>query len=98
MVAQKHSQPAVVPLTFWGKGVVQGRSLDLLLDLYNGIAAGDLLHSSRVVCGQDASDLMREDTAEANGAAPWVVSVNAAGDALRTEGEATLVDLWGEYA
>ena len=78
--------------------MVHGRSLDLLLDLYNGIAAGDLLHRSRVVCGQDASDLMREDTAEANGAAPWVVSVDAAGDALRTESKATLVDLRGEHA
>ena len=41
---------------------------------------------------------MGEDAAKADGATPWVVPVNATSDALRAEGEATLVNLWREWS
>lgn len=50
------------------------------------------------MCGEDARDLVQEDAADAEGAAPWVMTMDAPRDALRAEGEAALVDLLREWA
>lgn len=55
--------------------MVDGHALDLVLDLDYRFPARDMLDGLRAVMCEDAGDLMREDAAEADGAAPGVVTV-----------------------
>lgn len=77
-------QPPGVPLAFRGERVVHGY----------GFGGGT---GVRVGC-EDAGDFVQEDAADAERAAPRVVTMDAPGDALRAEGEAALVDLLRERA
>lgn len=78
--------------------MVDGHALDLVLDLDYRFPARDMLDGLRAVMCEDAGDLMREDAAEADGAAPGVVTVQAAGDTLGAVCETSFVDLWRELA
>ncbi len=82
--ADERVQPPGVALAFWGERVVHGHGGG------GGVGVG--------VGGEDAGDFVEEDAADAEGAAPGVVAVDAAGDALGAEGEAALVDLLRERA
>lgn len=75
--------------------MVDWLSLDLLLYLHDRLLLPRYMGDSLgTMAGKDAGDLVEEDTAEADGAAPRVAAVYAASDALGAIGEAALVYLW----
>ena len=76
--------------------MVDGGGLSLFLRFHDWLATWSLFNDLRVVMIEDTSDLVVEDAAKADGATPWIIPVYATGDALRAEGEATFINLWGE--